>query len=135
MNVAEQLDKALRVAGLAIVGVSIGDPDTRWTWTVQPADLQAQAQPIIDALDLSVADPKIRNTRDLIGRFTPTEWGQLKALIAQADDATKQDFDYWVSDPDTDLRSQKWITRRHALAPLLWPDATVRAARIAAIEA
>jgi hypothetical protein len=50
-DVAGRLDRALRAAGVAIVGVSIGDPATKATWKVQPPTLQAQAQPTIDAFD------------------------------------------------------------------------------------
>lgn len=43
------LDQAIKAAGIAIDGVSVGDPNNRATWKVSPADKQAQAQPIIDA--------------------------------------------------------------------------------------
>lgn len=49
--VAARLDAALKAAGLPILGVSIGDPANRSTWIVHPPDLQASAQPIIDAFD------------------------------------------------------------------------------------
>lgn len=39
----------LRAEGLAVVSVSIGDEGNRTTWTVQPAALQAAAQPFIDS--------------------------------------------------------------------------------------
>ena len=48
MSVGEELDYACRAAGLDIVGVSIGDPDNKSPWQVQPASLQSEAQPIID---------------------------------------------------------------------------------------
>ncbi len=51
MVIATRLDTVLRAAGLPIVGVSIGEPAMRTTWTVQPESLQKQAQPIIDAFD------------------------------------------------------------------------------------
>lgn len=54
-NVAERLEKALRNAGIAITDVSIGNLDDRSTWKVQPASLQAAAQPVIDALVLPTA--------------------------------------------------------------------------------
>lgn len=51
MGVSARLDQALKVKGIPIVGVSIGNEADRATWTVQPPELQAQAQPIIDAFD------------------------------------------------------------------------------------
>ena len=50
-NVAARVDRALRAAGLAIVGVSIGDPSDKATWKVQPQNLQSAAQPTIDAFN------------------------------------------------------------------------------------
>jgi hypothetical protein len=49
MNLNERIDRAVRAAGIAIDGVSIGDPENRATWRVSPSALQAAAQPIIDA--------------------------------------------------------------------------------------
>lgn len=46
------LERALRAAGVPVIGVVIGDHANRATWTVQPESLQAQAQPIIDAFVL-----------------------------------------------------------------------------------
>lgn len=39
-----------------IVGVSIGDPADKATWRVSPPELQAQAQPIIDAFNANDPD-------------------------------------------------------------------------------
>ena len=50
-NIAARLDRVLRAAGLAIVGVSIGDEANRGTWKVFPVNLQAAAQPHIDAFN------------------------------------------------------------------------------------
>ena len=50
-NLAGSLDRAIRAAGVAILGVSVGDPANKATWKVQPPSLQAQAQPTIDAFD------------------------------------------------------------------------------------
>src|SRR3990167_2653402 len=50
-TLAARLDDAIKVAGVAIVSVSIGDPANKATWMVQPASLQTAAQPIIDAFD------------------------------------------------------------------------------------
>jgi len=46
---AAVLERALRDAGVAVVGVSIGKRNDRSTWHVQPEALQADAQPIIDS--------------------------------------------------------------------------------------
>lgn len=54
---AGRLTRALTTAGVLVEGVSIGDPANRATWKVQPANLQAAAQPIIDAFN--PADPAL----------------------------------------------------------------------------
>lgn len=53
---AQLLDGQIQAAGIAIVGVSIGSNTDKSTWTVQPTDLQSQAQPIIDAYDIAAED-------------------------------------------------------------------------------
>lgn len=50
-TLAARLDRAIRSAGVAITGVSIGSDADRATWRVQPPDLQAAAQPTIDAFN------------------------------------------------------------------------------------
>lgn len=50
-QLAERLDRALRLAGFAIEGVSIGDPANRRTWLVRPNALQASCQATIDAFN------------------------------------------------------------------------------------
>lgn len=50
-QIAYRLDRTLRAAGLAITGVSIRTAGDKTTWTVQPSNLQAEAQPLIDAFD------------------------------------------------------------------------------------
>jgi hypothetical protein len=57
-DLAARLDRAIKAAGVAIVGVTIGDPANKATWTVQPPNLQGAAQSIIDAL--SITDPPAR---------------------------------------------------------------------------
>jgi hypothetical protein len=52
-NIAGRLDAELKAAGLDIVGVSIGSNTDTATWLVQPSALQAQAQPIINAVNLA----------------------------------------------------------------------------------
>jgi hypothetical protein len=54
-KIAAYLDAAIRAANVAIAGVSIVDESNKATWTVQPASLQAQAQPIIDGFVLPTA--------------------------------------------------------------------------------
>jgi hypothetical protein len=49
VSLAARLDQALRAANIAITGVSLGEYDNKATWKVRPANLQAAAQPIIDA--------------------------------------------------------------------------------------
>lgn len=49
LGMTERLEAAIKSAGVAITGVTIGDPTVKATWLVQPSELQAAAQPIIDA--------------------------------------------------------------------------------------
>ena len=53
---AQLLDSQIKAAGIAIISVSIGVSHDKSTWTVQPSDLQSQAQPIIDAYDIAAED-------------------------------------------------------------------------------
>lgn len=46
---AAVLERALRDAGVAVVGVSIGRRNDPTTWRVHPEALQADAQPIIES--------------------------------------------------------------------------------------
>lgn len=57
LQLPRRLDAAIRAGGVAIAGVSIGDPAIRSTWKVTPASLQSAAQPIIDAFNPS--DPTL----------------------------------------------------------------------------
>ena len=52
-RLAARLDTAIRAAGIAIDGVSIGDSADKATWKVQPSSLQAAAQPTIDAFNVN----------------------------------------------------------------------------------
>jgi len=52
ITLASRLETALRGAGLAVTGVSVGEASDRASWLVHPRDLQAQAKPIIDAFVL-----------------------------------------------------------------------------------
>lgn len=54
-DVTAALDRAIRAAGVAITGVSIGDPANKATWAVRPVNLQSAAQATINAFN--AADP------------------------------------------------------------------------------
>lgn len=54
-SLAARLDAAIRVAGVAISGVSIGIPGNKATYLVSPSNLQSTAQATIDAFDDSQA--------------------------------------------------------------------------------
>lgn len=49
MGIAARVQAAIQAGGVPIEEISIGDQQVRSTWRVNPASLQAQAQPIIDA--------------------------------------------------------------------------------------
>ena len=51
---ARRLRETIRAAGVPVEDVTIGSDD-RATWRVSPANLQAQAQPVIDAFQLPTA--------------------------------------------------------------------------------
>ena len=60
MDLAGYVDSQLRAGGAPIVGVSIGHPDDRDTWTIQFAegateDQQAAAHAALDALPVTAA--------------------------------------------------------------------------------
>jgi hypothetical protein len=56
-NLTDALKRALASGGVVVADVSIGSETIRSTWKVQPANLQASAQPIIDAFN--PADPAV----------------------------------------------------------------------------
>ena len=79
-NIAAALDQAIRAAGVDIVGVSIGTPEDKTTWTVHPPELQTDAQPIIDAFDIAANETvwewaDLRTARNF--RLTACDWTQL----------------------------------------------------------
>ena len=51
--IADRVDAAIKRAGVAIFGLTIGDEREKATWRVQPPELQSAAQPAIDAFDPS----------------------------------------------------------------------------------
>lgn len=116
-NIAAALDQAIRAAGVNIVGVSIGTPADKATWTVQPPELEAAAQPVIDGFDIAAADlAAVWATLrlDRTARLVACDWTQL--TDAPLDAATVDD----------------WRTYRQALrdvpqdtadpTTVVWPD-------------
>lgn len=51
IRIAARLDRALKAAGVPIVGVSIPDAANRASWLVHPRELQEMAQPVIDTFN------------------------------------------------------------------------------------
>lgn len=100
---AQLLNGQIQAAGIPIVGVSIGVADDKTTWTVQPTDLQSQAQPIIDAYDIAAEDLAwqwyvVRTQRD--------------KLLYSCD---------WTQVADASMAAQNvaaWVTYRQALRAL-----------------
>ena len=79
-DIAAALDRILRQAGLAIVGVSIGDVADKRTWRVQPISLQSAAQPHIDAFDAK--DPALEtNELDAEVRFALDRQRLISAVV------------------------------------------------------
>lgn len=65
---ARRVHDAVTAAGVAIAGVSIGDPATKATWLVSPPNLQTAAQPTIDAFDTGqAAQDAYENTQAQVG--------------------------------------------------------------------
>lgn len=84
MGLAARVDRAIRAAGVPIVSLSIGDDLDKSTWLVQPPELQAQAQPVIDAFSLVEPPPLPLPTP---GRYLG---------IVHADPESPNDGDLWV---------------------------------------
>lgn len=79
-NLAATLDGIIRETGIAISGVSIGDPGDKTTWTVQPSDLQSAAQAIIDGFDVeanATAAAWVGVRRVRTSRLARCDWTQL----------------------------------------------------------
>jgi hypothetical protein len=79
MNFPARLQRELGDAGIASVGVSVGDETDTSTWTVQPAAAQPAAQPVIDAVDtsqwtLDAHYAALRTERNV--RLTNCDWTQ-----------------------------------------------------------
>ena len=99
-HLAARLDRAVRAAGVPIVGVSIGDPANRATWTVQPSSLQVSAQPTIDAFnpldpayETEELDAEVRAALDNERLTASVVWVILKQMYpADTDAQTKTKF-------------------------------------------
>tara|TARA_R110000850_G_scaffold177498_2_gene303326 strand:- start:664 stop:1047 length:384 start_codon:yes stop_codon:yes gene_type:complete len=92
VNIAGTLDAQLQAAGLPIIGVSIGASADKSTWTVQPPELQAQAQPIIDAFDIPAEETLwqwwvIRTERDQ--KLYACDWTQISGAPLDAAEITE----------------------------------------------
>ena len=91
MNIAGTLDRQVKAAGIAIVGVSIPVSADKSTWTVQPPTLQASAQPVIDAFDIPAEETAwqwyvVRTQRDQ--SLTISDWTQGNDTPLDASDVT-----------------------------------------------
>lgn len=53
VDIARAVYRAITAAGVPIVSVSIGSQTDKTTWKVQPTELQATAQPIINAFNVT----------------------------------------------------------------------------------
>lgn len=97
---ASRLHRAVTSAGVLITGVSIGTPTDRATWTVHPPDLQAAAQPTIDAFNVNDAahaeaehDAQVTHALDTERLAGAIVWTLLKQQFpADTDAQTKTKF-------------------------------------------
>lgn len=129
------------VAAVApIVGVSIGVVTDRATWRIEytddaTAEQIAEGDAVLAAFDpATVPDDRRIQTRDVVARFTDDEWQALKQLCS-ADATLDRKFDQWLAGPTTNVNAPEFITLANQVAPVLWPDAAVRASRVAALLA
>ena len=51
MTIAAWIDRAIKLGGVPILGITVPDVSDKSTWRVDPPSLQGAAQPIIDAFD------------------------------------------------------------------------------------
>jgi hypothetical protein len=87
-NIAGRLDAELKAAGLDIVGVSIGSNTDTATWLVQPSALQAQAQPIINAVNLAqwAIDELFSVLRvERTNRLTASDWTHMSDVTISSE--------------------------------------------------
>lgn len=124
MNIAGTLDQQIHAAGIAIVSVSIGDATNKSTWTVQPPNLQTQAQSIIDGFDIPSEELLwqwyvVRTDRDqsLYG----CDWTQIAGAPLDASDvaawATYRQALRDVPDDQTDPYDISWPTPPFVINP------------------
>lgn len=100
MRLAEHVTAAIRAAGVPILGISIGTDNDRTSWRVNPATLQAAAQPTIDAfnpsdpaLDLADLDAAVKATLDDERLISAVVWTILKQMFpADTDAQTKTKY-------------------------------------------
>ena len=76
MDTERRIEERIKAGGVPITGMSFGSLSDRSTWRVQPASLQAAAQPVIDAY----ADPTPAQLLDEDAERETTE----KKLLAVA---------------------------------------------------
>ena len=99
-TLAARLDRAIKAAGVAIVGVSIGDPVNKATWKVQPSSLQTAAQPTIDAFnqndpahEQAELDAQVKAVLDSERLTSAVVWTVLKQMYpADTDAQTKTKY-------------------------------------------
>jgi hypothetical protein len=124
LDIAQTLDQQLKAAGIAIVGVSIGDAANKSTWTVQPPELQAAAQPTIDAFDIPAEETAwqwyvVRTDRDQL--LYGCDWTQIAGAPLDAADitawATYRQALRDVPDDQTDPFAIVWPTPPFVINP------------------
>jgi len=78
---------ALRTAGLAVTNVRIGDVEKKASWTVEPANLQSSAQPVIDAFcpedpahDAAELDARVKQALDDERLISAVVWEVIAAV-------------------------------------------------------
>lgn len=91
IDTAGRLHRMLIAAGVPVVSVAIGTEATRATWKVQPATLQATAQPLIDAfnptdpaIETAELDAAVKATLDDERLISAIVWAMTDALAAPA---------------------------------------------------
>lgn len=138
-NVAEHLHAA--VAAVApIVGVSVGSADDKRTWVVAYAPEatdkeRAAGAAVVAAFDVAaVPDEQRIATRDFVARFTDAEWRTLKGIRA-ANATVDRKMDQLLAGATVNLLDAEFVAFAEQLSPTLWPDAAVRADRVAALTA
>lgn len=102
-TLGEQVGRAIRNAGIPIKEVQIVDTTNRATWTVEPANLQSAAQPIIDAFDpgdpqhaLDDLSGEVKVALDQQRLSSAIVWALLKQLFP-ADTAAQTKTKYGVA--------------------------------------